>query len=105
MKKTKRPGRELIFKKSKFGTKFNKMETSVIRRKLHQFIDTIEERKAIAIYTLFEEEIDKDAWEYSDEFKAILDTRYDYYKNGEKMISASEADEKIQKSLRAIKNK
>lgn len=37
------------------------METTEIRRKLHQFIDTIEDKKAEAIYTLFEDEIDTDA--------------------------------------------
>ncbi len=37
------------------------METTDIRRKLHQFIDTIEDKKAEAIYTLFEDEIDTDA--------------------------------------------
>ena len=36
------------------------METTVIRQKLHQFIDTIEDKKAQAIYTLFEDEIDTD---------------------------------------------
>lgn len=33
------------------------MTTIAIRKKLHQFIDNIEEKKAKAIYTLFEEEI------------------------------------------------
>jgi predicted transcriptional regulator len=33
------------------------MTTITIRKKLHQFIDNIEEKKAKAIYTLFEEEI------------------------------------------------
>ena len=37
------------------------METTDIRKKLHQFIDTIEDKKAEAIYTLFEDEIDTDA--------------------------------------------
>ena len=32
-----------------------------IRQKLHQFIDTIEDKKAEAIYTLFKDEIDTDA--------------------------------------------
>ncbi len=36
------------------------MHTSTIRQKLHQFIDTIEDNKAAAIYTLFEDEIDPD---------------------------------------------
>jgi predicted transcriptional regulator len=33
------------------------MTTIAIRKKLHEFIDKIEEKKAKAIYTLFEEEI------------------------------------------------
>ena len=37
------------------------MDTTKLRQKLHQFIDSIEDKKAKAIYTLFEEEIDTDA--------------------------------------------
>ena len=37
------------------------MQTLDIRKKLHQFIDTIEDKKAAAIYTLFEEEMDTNA--------------------------------------------
>ncbi|MGN6352965.1 MAG: hypothetical protein ACTHLB_06220 [Parafilimonas sp.] len=37
------------------------MEALDIRRKLHQFIDSIEDKKAAAIYTLLEGEIDTDA--------------------------------------------
>jgi len=33
------------------------MDTAGIRQKLHLFIDTIEDKKAAAIYTLFEESI------------------------------------------------
>ncbi len=33
------------------------MTTIAIRKKLHEFIDNIEEKKAKAIYTLFEKEI------------------------------------------------
>ena len=36
------------------------MQTTSIREKLHQFIDSIEDKKAEAIYTLFENEIDTD---------------------------------------------
>jgi len=36
------------------------MGTTNIRKKLHEFIDTIENKKAEAIYTLFENEIDTD---------------------------------------------
>jgi hypothetical protein len=37
------------------------MQTLDIRKKLHQFIDIIEDKKAIAIYTLFEDDMDTDA--------------------------------------------
>lgn len=37
------------------------MQVAVIRQKLHQFIDTIEDKKAEAIYILLEHEIDTDA--------------------------------------------
>lgn len=35
------------------------METTDIRYKLHKFIDIIEDKKAKAIYTLFEDEIEQ----------------------------------------------
>ena len=75
------------------------MEIEEIRQKLHQFIDTIEDKKAEAMYALFENDIEEDDSEYTDEFKAELDRRYDYYKNGGKMISAEEANEQIKSLL------
>ena len=63
------------------------MPTTNIRQKLHNFIDTIEDKKVKAIYTLFEDEIEQE--EYTDEFKAELDKRFEYYKNGGKMVTAA----------------
>jgi len=40
------------------------------------------------IYAFFEKEIEEDEWDYTDEFKAELDHRYEYYINGGKMVSA-----------------
>lgn len=37
------------------------MTTLNIRQRLHHFIDTIEDKKAVAIYTLLEDEMDADA--------------------------------------------
>jgi hypothetical protein len=81
------------------------MEALNIREKLHHFIDTIEDKKAEAIYTLFEDEIEKDDWEYTEEFRAELDKRYEYYKSGGKMVSANEADEEISAILQEGKRK
>ena len=79
------------------------METINIRQKLHQFIDTIEDKKAEAIYTLFEDEIEQDELEYTEEFKAELDKRYEYYQSGGKMINAAEAGEQISAILQSGK--
>jgi hypothetical protein len=54
------------------------MRTSTIRQKLHQFIETAEDKKVKAIYALFEDEIAQDELEYTDEFKAELDCRFAY---------------------------
>jgi len=75
------------------------MKTTAIRQRLHQFIETAEEKKVKAIYTLFENEIIQDEWEYSDKFKAELDRRYKYYKNGGKMVSASQSARRVRELL------
>ena len=77
------------------------MTTVALRQKLHQFIDTIEEKKIKAIYTLFENEIEQSEVVYTDEFKAELDRRVEYYKNGGKMVSPTE----MNKRIRAIRQK
>ena len=71
------------------------MPTANIRQKLHLFIDKIEDKKAEAIYALFEDEIEQDEWEYTEDFKTELDKRYAYFQSGGKMIHAAEADEQI----------
>lgn len=81
------------------------MTSTTIRKKLHHFIDNIEEKKAKAIYTLFETEIDNNIEIYSQEFKDELDNRYDYYKNGGKMVTAKEADKQINDILKRHKKK
>lgn len=62
-----------------------------------------DDKKVKAIYALFEDEIEQEEMEYTDEFKEELDKRYAYYKNGGKMISAAEADKQINKILQTGK--
>lgn len=81
------------------------MRKNTIRKKLHSFIDTAEDKKVKAIYALLEDEIEQDEQEYSDEFKQELDKRAAYYRNGGKMVSAAEADKQIQKVLQSAKRK
>ncbi len=60
-----------------------------IRQKLHQFIDTIEDKKAEAIYLLFENEIDTDA----QRLKLINAERERYLNNEGKSFSWDEVKE------------
>ena len=71
------------------------MKQVAMKEKLHRFIETVEEKRMKAIYTLFEKEIEEEEWEYTDEFKAELDRRYEHYINGGKMVSAEEAKGRI----------
>ena len=77
------------------------MTTVALRQKLHKFIDSIEEKKVKAIYTLFENEIEQSEVEYSDEFKAELDKRVEFYLNGGKTVSPTE----MKKRIKAIRQK
>lgn len=50
------------------------MEVKQMRQKLHQFIDSMEDEKAAAIYTLLENELDTDAYRK----KLVLQERQAY---------------------------
>ncbi len=75
------------------------MTITAIRQRLVNYMNVADDKKLKAIYALVEDEIEQDEIEYSDEFKKELDRRFEYYKNGGKMISASEADKRISNIL------
>jgi len=79
------------------------MRNTEMKEKLHRFIENVEEKRMKAIYTLFEKEIEEGEWEYTDEYKAELDRRYDYYINGGKMVSAEDANKQTKELLQKIK--
>ncbi len=83
----------------------NIMKTATIRKKLHQFLETTEEKKVKAIYALLEDEIAQDEWGYTGEFKAELDKRFTYYKGGGKMVFAKDANQQITEVLKKDKKK
>ena len=59
------------------------MKTSELKEKLHNYIETAQEKKLKAIYTMVEEEIDQtnDYWE-DEEFVAELHRREKAYLDG-----------------------
>ena len=59
------------------------MTTVTIRQKLHQFIDTIEEKKVKAIYTIFEEEINKGERISIEQYNKEIEEAEAEFQNGE----------------------
>ena len=81
------------------------MTIVAIRQKLANYIQVANDKKVKAVYALLEDDIEQEELEYTDEFKAELDKRYAYYKNGGKMVSAVEANKQIKKVLQSGNSK
>jgi hypothetical protein len=78
------------------------MDTAAMRQKRHNYLEVAEDKKVKAIYTMMQESIKESAVDYSKEFKAELDARYEMYKDGSaKMISAKESKSRLQKIIKA----
>ena len=75
-------------------------QSLAIRKKLHQFIDTVEEKRLKAMYTIFEDEIKN---YYSGEFINMLNERREEYRRTGKAVSRKESQKRIGKLLRSIK--
>ncbi len=74
------------------------MTTVAMRKKLHDYLDTAADKKIKAIYTMVEDELAEKKEDYTDEFKAELDRRYEEYLKDGKTISRAEVNEQIKKS-------
>lgn len=57
------------------------MTTAKIKQRLHEYIDTAEDKKLKAIYTLLQDDIDSDSY-LTKEQMAELDRRLEDYQNG-----------------------
>jgi hypothetical protein len=74
-----------------------------IRQRLHSYLETADDKKVKAIYTMVEDEIEEAQVEYSDEFKKELRRRTEAMRNGtEKLISAEESDKRINDILESL---
>jgi len=77
------------------------MNTAVIKQQLHNYLEVANDKKLKAIYTMVEDEIIESTTEYSDEYKAELDRRVNYYLKGGKMVTADE----MNRRLKAVRSK
>ncbi|MFN8296227.1 MAG: hypothetical protein U0T69_08530 [Chitinophagales bacterium] len=73
------------------------------REELLHYIETADDKKINAFYTILEKEIkEKAGIVYTKELKTELDKRYDGYKSGKtKMITPTESKKRINKILKA----
>ncbi len=74
------------------------MQSSLIKEKLHQFIDSIDDKRANAIYMLFEDEFDIEAKRKN----LIMEDRVEYLKGNNKTFSFDEVKQMaLNKELRS----
>lgn len=83
------------------------METSEIRKKLHDYIESAKEEKVKSIYTVLENEINMMFSHWDDpEFMAEMDSRMQELENGTvKAISMEEMFAQMDKHLKILRSK
>ncbi|MEO6453084.1 MAG: hypothetical protein ABIN97_03380 [Ginsengibacter sp.] len=80
------------------------MNTSSLRRQLHNYLEIADDKKIKAIYVMMENEIIESTLEYTDELKAELDKLSADYKNGKsKFITAKQSKMRIKKLMQTAK--
>lgn len=80
------------------------MDTITIREQLHQYLEVAGDEKLQAIYVMLEDAIKELKVEYSEEYKAELDRRVEYYLNGGQMITPVEMNNRLL-TIREKRNK
>lgn len=74
------------------------MQSTLIKDKLHQFIDSIDDKRATAIYMLFEDEFDIETRRKN----LIMEDRVEYLKGNNKTFSFDEVKQMaLNKELRS----
>lgn len=79
------------------------MNAIEMREKLHSFIESVEDKRMKIIYSLFENEINTQTWEYTDQYKKELESRYRFFIDGGKMIPSADAAKQTQELLKKIR--
>ena len=81
------------------------MRTAQIRQQLHEYIESAEDKKLKAIYTLVENDINEE-FTFTDEQKKELDKRHEDYVNGiGRNYTLEETVEMARQELAKTKNK
>ena len=82
----------------KFVERNYRMNTTVIRKQLHEYIDSADDKKVEAIFTIFQADITNAHSYTDDELKLFHTRREQYLKEGEKAYSVSEAHNQVRQN-------
>ncbi|PVD52005.1 hypothetical protein DC498_11485 [Terrimonas sp.] len=77
------------------------MNTTSIRQQLHNYLEVADDKKLKAIYVMVEDDLKEISVAYTNEFKAELNRRVEYYLSGGKMVTPAE----MNKRLKAVRKK
>ena len=82
------------------------METATIRKELHNYVETADDKMVKAIYTIVSGEIKESKTIYTEAFTKELERRHDAYKKDTSTaVSAQESKRRIQKILNSRQKK
>ena len=86
--------------------KQRKITTTAIRQKLHQYIETAQDKKVKAIFAMVEEEIEKNTDHWNDaKFVAELEKKEKAYRYGTaKIVTIDQAVAKARSAVKKVKN-
>jgi hypothetical protein len=78
------------------------METATIERQINNYLPQLTVKQKKAVLTVVKTfAADENTNGYSDDFKKELDSRYEEYLNGGKLVSEAEANKRIKKIINA----
>ena len=77
------------------------MKSTDIKQKLHQYIDTADEKKLQAIYTILEDEIEGELFYSQDEINLFYERRKKHLAGESKSYSIKEAHNSIRQNPKA----
>jgi hypothetical protein len=78
------------------------MKAASIEKQINNYLPqlTVNQKKAVlTVVKTFVEDQDENTNDYSEEFKNELDSRYEEYINGGKLVSETEANQRIKKII------
>ena len=76
------------------------MEVSSIEKQINNYLPQLTTKQKKAVLTVVKTFADdENTNEYSDEFKKELDSRYEEYLNGGKLVSEADANKRIKKII------